>query len=72
MTPDTLIDVREVSRRVGFSVAQIYRLVRAGQFPQPTHVLGRATRFSVSSARSSAVRQFFRVKYDTSRRRVAR
>lgn len=33
MTPDVLIDLREVLRQTGFAKTHIYRLMKAGAFP---------------------------------------
>ena len=40
-----LLQIEEVSKRVGFSKSQIYRLIAAGQFPAPLKVSARAVRW---------------------------
>ncbi len=37
-----LLPIREVTRKIGCSRAQIYRLMRTGRFPRPVHLSKRA------------------------------
>lgn len=45
-SPDRLIKLPEVVRRVGLGKTMIYRKVKEGAFPKPYKVCGAATRWS--------------------------
>lgn len=45
MTPTVLIAIKEVCRRTGICRAKVYQLMKAGTFPQATHI-GTASRWS--------------------------
>ena len=44
-TPDRLLRRAEVQRRCGLARSTIYRLMRAGEFPEPLQVGSRAVRW---------------------------
>lgn len=46
MTPDTLLSVKGVAARTSFHPIHVWRLVRQGKFPPPTHI-GKAARWSL-------------------------
>ena len=61
---DTLVDSREVCRRLAVGRVTLWRLVKAGRFPEPLHI-GRAARW-----RESTVETFIgRLEAEQGRRR---